>query len=208
MTPLRTPWKVSLTLLLIISAIAVTSRWWSVQIGRSLVCSGEVTRSDALLVENFDPTYVLFERAEALERAGLAPITLVPVEAYNSPIGMNLVSLGIAEVMARYARLRAWRAIPAIDYTEPISLNTALQVRRRLIGDGIRSVIIVAPGFRSKRSLLVYGKTLGKAGIEVRCVPVFNQTSPERWTQSWHGIQEVTEELLKLQYYRLYVLPF
>ena len=28
------------------------------------------------------------------------------------------------------------------------------------------------------------------------------------WTESWHGIQEVVEQWLKLQYYRLYVLPF
>jgi hypothetical protein len=110
--------------------------------------------------------------------------------------------------MAHYARLRAWRAIPVIGYTEPISLNTALRVRQRLIADGIKSVIVIAPGFRSRRSLLVYRETLGQAEIEVGCVPVFNRTSPERWTQSWHGIQEVAEEFVKLQYYRLYVMPF
>jgi len=27
------------------------------------------------------------------------------------------------------------------------------------------------------------------------------------WTREWHGIQSVVEEWLKLQYYRLYVLP-
>jgi hypothetical protein len=28
------------------------------------------------------------------------------------------------------------------------------------------------------------------------------------WAQSWHGIQGVSEQFLKLQYYRFYVLPF
>jgi hypothetical protein len=28
------------------------------------------------------------------------------------------------------------------------------------------------------------------------------------WTQTWHGIQDVVEQWLKLQYYRLWVLPF
>jgi hypothetical protein len=30
----------------------------------------------------------------------------------------------------------------------------------------------------------------------------------DRWTGSWHGIEDVIEQLIKLQYYRLYVLPF
>jgi hypothetical protein len=208
MTALKTAGKSALVMLIVTAALAVTSRWWTVQIGRSLVCAENVARSDALLIENFDPNYVLFERAEALERAGLAPITLVPVEASNGPDGMNLVSRGIAEVMARYARLRVWRPIPTLGYTEPISLNAALQVRRHLTRDGIRSVVVITPGFRSRRSFLVYRATLGEAGIAVYCVPVFNRPSPERWTDSWHGIQEVAEEFLKLQYYRFYVMPF
>jgi hypothetical protein len=81
-------------------------------------------------------------------------------------------------------------------------------VRQRLIDDGIKSVIVITRGFRSRRSLLVYRETLGQGGIEVRCAPVFGQASPEHWTQSWHGIQEVAEEFLKLQYYRFYVMPF
>jgi hypothetical protein len=43
-------------------------------------------------------------------------------------------------------------------------------------------------------------------GIKVHCVPVFGQKSPANWTKTWHGIQDVTEQFLKLQYYRFYVL--
>lgn len=206
MTGPKTAGKIALAVLIVISTAVATSRWWTLQIGRSLVCSEDVARSDALLLENFDLTYVLFERAEALETAGVAPTTLIPVEA-SSPEVANLIWSSIAEVMARYARLRVWRVIP-IGHSEPISLNAALQIRRRLIGDGIRSIVVIAPGFRSRRSLLVYRATLGNAGIEVHCAPVFNRATPESWTESWHGIQEVTEEFLKLQYYRFYVLPF
>jgi hypothetical protein len=42
----------------------------------------------------------------------------------------------------------------------------------------------------------------------VYCAPVFGRTTPERWTATWHGIQDVSEEFLKLQYYRFYVIPF
>jgi len=40
----------------------------------------------------------------------------------------------------------------------------------------------------------------------VRCDPVFGRATPERWSNTWHGIQSVAEEFVKLQYYRFYVL--
>lgn len=207
MTALKTAGKASVVVLIVVVVAMVTSRWWTAEIARSLVCAEDVERSDALLVENFDPTYLLFERAEALETAGVARVTLVPVEADDAAGGVNLVSRGIAEVMARQARLRVWRLMP-ISYIEPISLNAAIEIRRQLLRDGIRSVVVITPGFRSRRSALVFRATLGGVGIAVHCVPVFSRSSPEQWTKTWHGIQEVTEEFLKLQYYRFYVLPF
>src|SRR5438105_1857329 len=139
----------ALVLLVVVLTTTLTSRFRTAQVARSLTCAESIAPSDAILIENFDPNYLLFERAEALERAGLAPTALVPVEA-SAPNTANLVSSGIAEVMAHYARLRAWRTIP-IGFAEPISLNAALQIRRRLVDDGIRPVVVVTPGFRSRR---------------------------------------------------------
>jgi hypothetical protein len=207
MAPFRTVWKVSLALVVLIAAATLTSSFWTAQIARSLICAEDATPSDAMLVENFDVNYLLFERAETLERAAVARLVLVPVEASSRPDVANPVSQGIAEVMARQARLRTWRTIP-IELIEPISLNAALQIRSRLTAEGIKSIIVVAPGFRSRRSFLVYRTVFGGAGLAVHCVPVFGRIGPEHWTQTWHGIQEVVEEFLKLQYYRLYVLPF
>ena len=68
-------------------------------------------------------------------------------------------------------------------------------------------VIVVTPAFRSRRSVLVYRTVLRPAGIEVHCVPVVGTYRPDNWTSSWHGIQDVTEQFIKLQYYRFYVLP-
>jgi hypothetical protein len=192
---------------LVVGAALLTSRWWLLQIGRSLVCAEGAAPSDAMLVENYDPNYVLFERAAQLEQAGLAPTTFVPVESAPDGERPNPISQGVAELMARHARLRSWRSI-SIRHVEPISLNAATQIRGRLAAEGIDSLIVVAPGFRSRRSMLVYEATLGTAGTTLRCVPVFNRSTPERWTRTWHGVQEVVEEFLKLQYYRLYVLPF
>ena len=93
-----------------------------------------------------------------------------------------------------------------IQEIEPISLNAAYQIRDFLTKVHLRSVIVVTDGFRSKRSALVYHAVLDPAGINVSCIPVFGQRTPKNWTETWHGIQEVAKQLLKLQYYRFYVL--
>jgi hypothetical protein len=40
----------------------------------------------------------------------------------------------------------------------------------------------------------------------VYCAPVFVGARLEDWAQSWHGIEEVGSEFVKLQFYRFYVL--
>jgi hypothetical protein len=192
---------------LVVLALVATRAFWIAGIGESLVCPQELVSSDVILIENFDPNYLLFERAAALEKTGVAPRALVPVESWRDSGAPNAVSRGVAEVMARQARLEAWAMVP-IRESEPISLNAATQIREHLVRERIRSLIVVAPGFRSRRSWLVYRATLNRADISVRCVPVFGTTRPENWTETWHGIQDVALEFLKLQYYRAYVLPF
>jgi hypothetical protein len=191
----------------VVAVVIATRGAWVAAIGRSLACAESVQPSDLVLIENFDPNYVLFEKAAALARAGVAPRALIPVERSRDPGRPNPVALGVAGVMAGQARLARWEVLP-IALTEPISLNAARQVREHLVREGVGSVIVVAPGFRSRRSALVYRAVLGDAVRAVHCVPVFGRVAPERWASSWHGVQEVVLEFLKLQYYRFYVLPF
>lgn len=205
---IKTTWKVRVvTLVVVIVTGVLTHGFWVSQIGRSLVCVEDLAPSDVILVENFNPNYLLFERAAALERAGIAPRTLVPVEAARDAEVANPVSRGVAELMARQARLEVWEIILTRE-SEPISLTAAAQIRDHLAGDHIKSLTVVTPGFRSRRSSLVYRAVLGDVGTQVHCAPVFGRTTPERWTETWHGIQQVAEEFLKLQYYRFYVVPF
>ena len=200
-------WKVRLAALGFVIVLGVVTRgFWTAQIGRSLVCTGEVAQSDVLLVENFDPNYLLFERAAALQRAGWAARVLVPTQASRDPEVANAVSQGIAELMTRLARVQGLEIMP-IREIEPISLGAAYQIRDFLLREHLGSVIVLTPGFRSRRSSLVYHAVLDSAGIRVYCQPVFGQRTPENWTGTWHGIQEVTEQFLKLQFYRFYVLP-
>jgi hypothetical protein len=205
---MKRTWTLHLATLVVIGLIgALTRDFWVSQIGRSLMCVDDLAPSEMILIENFDPNYLLFERAAALEMIGLAPTALVPVEPSRDPEVANAVSRGIAELMARQARLRDWE-IMLLREVEPITLNAAAQIRERLTRQRVKSVIVVSSGFRSRRSSLVFRAVLGDAGIQVHCVPVFGRKTVEHWADTWHGMQEVFIEFLKLQYYRFYVLPF
>ena len=203
-----TTWKFRIGLLAIaLFAVWLTRGWWTLAAAGSLVCQGNLAPSDAILVENFDPHYLVFEHASRLRRAGFARRVLVPVPTHPGTSQVSDVALGMAEVMARIARLGTIDVVP-IREVEPISLNAARDVLRFMQREGVSSVIVVSPLFRSRRSALVYDITLGRAGITVRCDPVQETAGLEDWGRTWHGIQTVSEQWLKLQYYRWYVVPF
>jgi uncharacterized SAM-binding protein YcdF (DUF218 family) len=205
---LRTTWKLRLALLAGFALlVSMTRGFWIPEIGQSLVCNQELGRADAILVDNFDVDYMLFKRAAALQRAGLGARILVHAEASPDPEEPDLVARDIVEAMTQVAGLQHAEIIP-IQGAEPIALNTAYQIREFLTKQHIRSVVVVTAGFRSQRSALVYHAVFGQSGIRVSCMPVFDALVPENWTQTWHGIQIVTEQLIKLLYYRVYVLPF
>jgi uncharacterized SAM-binding protein YcdF (DUF218 family) len=205
---IRTTWKLRLGLFtLVVVVLWLTSGWWTAAIARSLACEASLAASDAILVENFDPDYLLFERATRLRRAGLAARVLVPIRTNPGTQEPNDVALGTAQVMASLSRIGPIEIVP-IREVEPITLNAARDVQRFLEREHIRSVIVVTPLFRSRRSTLVYRATLGRAGIAVRFEPVQGSLGVNTWTRSWHGIQIVVEQWVKLQYYRWYALPF
>jgi hypothetical protein len=81
----------------------------------------------------------------------------------------------------------------------------ARQLRDRLTREGVRTVTVVSPSLRSRRSAMIYATAFAPA-IAVRCVPVVGFNTPDNWTRRWHGIQEVGLQFLKLQYYRFWVL--
>jgi len=204
----RTTWKFRVLLVALLLGLGWLARGWTTTaVANSLVCEANAAPSDAILVENFDPTYLTFETAARLRRAEVASRVLVPVAKNGSDDQANNVALRVTELMASLARLGTIEVVP-IREIEPISLNAAVDIRRFMEREGIRSVVVVSPLFRSRRSELVYDATLGAGGITVRCEPVRDDRDPSTWADSWHGMQNVAEQWLKLQYYKLYVLPF
>ena len=198
-------WRLAVPLVIGLAA-AATHGWWLPWIGHSLVCAGRVTPSDAMLVENFDPDYRLFERAASLQHGGVAARVFVPTPTAGVDSDeANPVDRGIVELMARFARVRNLEIIPVREI-EPYSLNAAYQIRDFFTRAHVRSVLVLAPAFRSKRSSLVYRAVLGPAGIDVSCLAIYGQHTPDNWTRTWHGIQVVTEQFIKLGFYRVYLV--
>ena len=132
------------------------------------------------------------------------------------PVAVRLVSAqdaGAAErvrrgasVMARMAHVQNVQIVP-VHEIEPFTLNAAYQIRDFLARQDLRSVVVVAPAFRSRRASFVFGTVLKRAGVKVSCLPVFVGThTVENWATSWHGIEVVGEQFIKLQFYRFYIL--
>jgi hypothetical protein len=205
----KTTWKFRLAVLaLLVAGLWLTSGWWTVALGRQLVCNADLARSDAIVVENFDTwSPLLFESAARLRREGFAARVVVPVNANPGTSTPDQVALALTEVLVRQARLGDIEIV-AIEKAEPISLNAARSLQAFMTKEQIKSVIVVTPMLRSRRSVLVYGAVLAGEGIRVHCYPVKGGWNVETWTSQWHGVQEVLQQWVKLLYYRLYVLPF
>jgi hypothetical protein len=205
---IRLTWKLRLMIpMLVILLMAMTQRFWSLQVGQSLVCQEEFGQSDIILVENFNPDSLLFARAAELHKAGLAPRILVPVQASPDPEKPDPVSKGLVELMAQAAQMQLPEMLP-IQEIEPIRLNAAYQLRDFLTTEHLRTVIMVTPGLRSQRSYLVHNAVFAPRGIKVYCLPVFGKRTYENWMESWHGLEEVAEQFFKLQIYRFYILRY
>ena len=205
---LKTTWKFRVAFVLVATFVPLSTRsLWAPPFARTLTCQEHLTPTDAILIDNFDQDYLLFERAAALHNANYGSRVLVPTSSSTNPEAPTLEK-SIADVMIRIAHLKSTEMVPVREQLEPISLNVAYQIRDYLRAEHIRSVLVVTSGFRSRRAALIYEAILGEAGVAVSCVPVFGKTTPENWTRTWHGIQEVTLQFLKLYYYRMYVLPF
>jgi hypothetical protein len=203
---LRTTWTFRLSVVALLTLVLwLTRDAWIVAIDRSLACDRSTTRSEAIVVDNFTVEYLLFERATKLRRAGAADRVVVPVSTAPDSDQPEPVTTAVVKLMANLAGVGDIEIVP-IREVEPISLNAARDLLRFVQRQGIRSVILVSPHIRSRRSMLIYQDILGGAGIAVRCEPVKGRQA--RWTDTWHGIENVVEQWLKLQYYRVIVLPF
>ena len=202
----KTTWLFRFGLIILLTTgFFLTRESISEKLANSLVCWNPIKISDAVIIENFDPDYLLFEETAKLVRADQVGRVFVPVKFNRRRTAPDDFSQGVVEVMCRISRIFEYEMIPT-DGGEPIRFNTAIQIKNYLQNEEISSIIVVSSGFSSRRAFLVYQEVFSPIDVKVYCLPVFSVRNPSNWTESWHGIQEVFLEFGKLWYYRLWVL--
>ncbi len=190
--------------ILVCGGLVITRDHWLRGLATSLVCQESLGISDAVVIDNVNNNYLLFERAQNLQARGVAETVLIPImtsETYGQP---ESVSLGIVQVLCQASRLRNcvtfW-----VPSSEPISLNIAKRSAEELQARGARSVIIITDGFRSRRSAEIYTHVFRPRGLTNYIQPVFGRQTPGNWFKSLHGLQDIGLQLIKLWYYRIVI---
>ena len=118
----------------------------------------------------------------------------VEIEAPLSVVQKALGGLGLDDTSCR---------IIVTSFRHPVTLTSAKEVMEVLAGEGVRKVILVSPGFHTRRSYLVY-QSLGET-LHIRIYPHasfdgHNHGLDKWWTQ-WHGVHDFVEQSIKLVYY-------
>jgi hypothetical protein len=205
----KTTWAFKAALIVALVIVAyLTEPIWARAVAESLVCrqAGHLERADAILIDDFESDYQLFARARLFQEAGLSSTVIAPVNVFADG-SVSTVSEAMVDVLAGLAQVKHVRTVP-VGGVEPFSLNAAFHIKRFVEENGIKSVMVVSPAFRSERSMMIYRAVLEPAGVSAHCAPVFGRRTQDNWTETWHGIQDVALQFVKLQYYRWYVLPF
>jgi hypothetical protein len=197
-------WLAAAAVILAVGIFATREQWLRA-LGNSLVCEASVASGGAILIENVETSYLLFEHAQRLEAQGVSSLVLVPVLGYEGGDPSGSVPMGFVDVVCGVSRLKNCTTF-GVSEREPISLNLARRCAEELRARGVASVILVTEGFRSRRAAEIYLHVLKPLGIKVYIQPVFGHRTPDNWFRSWHGIQETGLQFAKLWYYRMAVL--
>ena len=192
-------WRLAAAIAFCVLAAYISHDLWLGALGRTLVCEEDTGAAPAILLDNFVNDYGLFRRGAELQRLRPASRVVVPF-TFPDEENAEVAAHEVANVFARLAGLSQWDLIPVEQKRAPISLNAAYRVREFLLKEHITSVTLVSPGFRSRRAEMIYQSVLSESGVTTECFPVFGAATPQTWTSTWHGIQYVGLQFMKLQY--------
>lgn len=116
------------------------------------------------------------------------------LEAPHSVVQEALDRLGLDEKASR---------VIVTSFRHPVTLTSAREAMEVLAGEGIRSAILVSPGFHTRRSYLVY-QSIGEP-LHIRIFPHASfdghNHGLDRWWTQYHGVHDFVEQGLKLAYY-------
>ena len=115
-------------------------------------------------------------------------------EDYSSSVRRELQRLGLKD--------SAFTIIET-PIRNPITLTSAKGALQHLSGDGVKSAILVSPGFHLRRSYLVYQHLSVPLNINIYPVASFDRYQVNNWWHDGRGVREFFEEAQKLVFYML-----
>ena len=93
-----------------------------------------------------------------------------------------------------------------IEPRDPITLNLAKQVFENLKSRDYRRIILISESYHSYRSKLAFEKAFENSGIQISTIPAELGITKENWWKTDSGLSTTFSELIKLIYYRFFVL--
>jgi hypothetical protein len=90
-----------------------------------------------------------------------------------------------------------------VPMEHPITLTEAQTVLSILSRSGLKSAILLAEGFHTRRSYWAYKQIGASLGIKIIPYPYFSKYRNEDWWTKVNGISDFSYELLKFIYYLL-----
>jgi uncharacterized SAM-binding protein YcdF (DUF218 family) len=210
----KTTWAFRLSVVVGLALVwAISWHFWLTLAGAALVERDALERVDVIIVEvTVVPSLSGLKHAAKLYRAGYAPRVFLTRYIPNDRLDASglQVPQDFADVLKVYAAearlpLSVVDTIP-IGVSDPVTLNTARQVAAYCAAQGIRSAIVVAPLFHSRRSELTYRHFFKPLGIRVLSQPFESGQQITNWWRTKEGWLTVVQESVELLYYRLFVL--
>ena len=115
-------------------------------------------------------------------------------EDYSSSVRMELKNLGLNDSSF---------TIIETPIRNPVTLTSAKGALQILARDGVKSAILVSPGFHLRRSFLVYQYLSAPLNIKIYPVACFDTYQVNGWWSEDNGTREFFEEVQKLVFYLL-----
>jgi len=113
-------------------------------------------------------------------------------EDYSSSVRRELQRLGLKDSTFR---------VIETPIRNPITLTSAKGALQSLSGDGVKSAILVSPGFHLRRSYLVYQHLSVPLNIKIYPVACFDRYQANTWWRDGKGVRDFFEEVQKLVFY-------
>jgi hypothetical protein len=129
-------------------------------------------------------------------------VVLHNIAHLDRPFGFNnnyadLVKQGLEDLGLKQGEFK----IIVTHIHDPFTLTEAQGVMKALSDEGIQSAILLAPGFHTRRSFLVYQYLGLQTGIRIFPDACFDEYMLDKWWTQEIAVRDFVSESLKLGYY-------